>query len=399
MCGIIPAVDEQRTWHTSAPAEALHVALNAHLLSTDQSYRAAGISVYIQNLLRHLPLVDGGYRFTAFLSAKHRAPLEGIHIQATRWPTHSPALRILWEQVAQPFTLARKGVDLLHALAFVGPVACPCPFVVTVYDLSFLRFPEAFRPWNRLYLSLFTRLSVRRARRVIAISQHTKRDLIRWLGTPEETVDVAPCGVAEVFHPLPREQVEAFREAQGLPPQFFLFVGTLEPRKNLPTALKALRYLLDAGHSPYLVVVGGHGWGYAEVLQSVDELGLARHVRFVGFVPTEQLVLWYNAATALVYPSLYEGFGMPPLEAMACGLPVVASDRGALPEVVGEAGLLVDPTAADQWAEALVQVWQDADLRASLRERGLLRARGASWRRTAQETIQAYDKALGHRRM
>ncbi|MGC8837738.1 MAG: glycosyltransferase family 4 protein [Anaerolineae bacterium] len=391
-------MDEQRTLRASAPGEAVHVGLNAHLLSTAQNYRAAGISVYIQNLLRHLPLVDGGYRFTAFLNARCGTALEGIRTRATRWPTHTPALRILWEQVAQPLALAREGVDLLHALAFVGPAACPCPFVVTVYDLSFLRFPEAFRPWNRLYLTLFTRLSVRRARRVIAISQHTKRDLIRWLGTPEEKVDVAPCGVGEAFRPLPREQVEAFRKAKGLPPQFFLFVGTLEPRKNLPAALKALRYLLDAGHAPYLVVVGGRGWGYAEALQSIDRLGLVDHVRLVGFVPTDELVLWYNAATALVYPSLYEGFGMPPLEAMACGLPVVASDRGALPEVVDEAGLLVDPTAPDQLAEALAQVGRDADLRASLRERGLARAQEASWRRTAQETIHAYDKALGQRR-
>lgn len=373
--------------------------LNAHLLSTAQNYRAAGISVYIQNLLRHLPQVDDGYRFTAFLSAKYRLSLEGIHTQATRWPTHSPSVRILWEQVAQPLALARQEVDLLHALAFVAPAACPCPFVVTVYDLSFLRFPEAFRPWNRLYLTLFTRLSVRRARRVIAISQHTKRDLVHWLGTPEEKVDVAPCGVGEAFHPLPREQVEAFREAQGLPPQFLLFVGTLEPRKNLPAALKAVRHLVDAGHTPYLAVVGGRGWGYDEVLQSVDELGLGQHVRLVGFVPTDELVLWYNAATALVYPSLYEGFGMPALEAMACGLPVVASDRSALPEVVGEAGLLVDPTAPEEMAEALARVWQDADLRASLRERGLARAQGASWRETAQQTIRAYDKAIGRGRI
>jgi glycosyltransferase involved in cell wall biosynthesis len=391
-------VDKQRTLRASTPPGVAHVGLNAHLLSTAQNYRAAGISVYIQNLLRHLPLVDGGYRFTAFLSARYSAPLEGIRTQATRWPTHSPAMRILWEQVAQPFALLREGVDLLHALAFVAPAACPCPFVVTVYDLSFLRFPEAFRPWNRLYLSLFTRLSVQRARRVIAISQHTKRDLIRWLGTPEEKVDVAPCGVGEAFRPLPRAEVEAFREAQGLPPQFFLFVGTLEPRKNLPAALQAVRRLLDAGHAPYLAVVGGRGWGYTEALQSIDELDLARHVRLVGFVPTDELVLWYNAATALVYPSLYEGFGMPPLEAMACGLPVVASDRGALPEVVGEAGLLVDPTDPDHLAEALARVWQDADLRALLRERGLARARGASWRETAQQTIHAYDKAIGQRR-
>lgn len=388
-------MDKQGFLRASAPAEVVHVGLNAHLLSTAQNYRAAGISVYIQNLLRHLPLVDGGYRFTAFLSARNRAPLEGIRTRATRWPTHTPALRILWEQVAQPLALVREGVDLFHALAFVAPVACPCPFVVTVYDLSFIRFPAAFRPWNRLYLALFTRHSVRRARRVLAISHHTKRDLVRWLGVPEDKVDVAPCGVGEAFRPLPREQVEAFREAKGLPSRFFLFVGTLEPRKNLPAALQALRRLLDAGQAPYLVVVGGRGWGYAEALRSVDELGLAHHVRLVGFVPSDELVLWYNAATALVYPSLYEGFGLPPLEAMACGLPVVASDRGALLEVVGEAGLLVDPAAPEHLAEVLTRVWQDADLRALLRERGLARAREASWRETARQTLLAYDKALG----
>ncbi|MBC7222915.1 MAG: glycosyltransferase family 4 protein, partial [Anaerolineae bacterium] len=278
------------------------------------------------------------------------------------------------------------------------PVACPCPFVVTVYDLSFLRFPKAFRAWNRLYLTLFTRHSVRRARRVLAISERTKQDLVRWLGVPEEKVDVAPCGVGEAFHPLPQEEVEAFRAARGLPEQFFLFVGTLEPRKNLVAAFQALRLLRERGQSPVLAVVGGRGWGYEETLRTLDEWDLARHVLLTGFVPTDELVLWYNAATALVYPSLYEGFGLPALEAMACGLPGVASDRGALPEVVGQAGLLVDPTAPEALAEAMARVWEDADLRAALRERGLARARQMTWEETARQTVRAYQKAVHGRR-
>jgi len=392
-------VDEIATPPARLSDARLHVGLNAQLLSTQQSYRAAGINVYIQNLLRHLPQVNGAHQYTVFLGAKDYPPIAGLRMRLTRLPTQSPGMRILWEQVGQPVALVRESVDLLHAMAFVAPVACPCPFVVTVYDLSFLRFPEAFRAWNRLYLKWFTRHSVRRARRVIAISRSTKQDLVRLLGVPAGKIDVVPCGVGPEFRQFSRDDVHAFRHKHDLPERFFLFVGTLEPRKNLATVFEAMRLLRRSGSTrPYLVVVGARGWGYQETLAGLDTLGLREDVLLTGYVSAEALPWWYNAATALVYPSLYEGFGLPALEAMACGLPVVTSDRGSLPEVVGGAGLLVDPESPEELAVAMAQAWDDADVGARLSELGLARARELTWTHTARLTVETYERASGLRR-
>ncbi|MGQ9584476.1 MAG: glycosyltransferase family 4 protein [Anaerolineae bacterium] len=393
-------MDETTAAPAGLPGCRLHVGLNAQLLSTQPSYRAAGINVYIQNLLRHLPQVDGNYRYTAFLSDRDFPPVPGLRTRLTRLPTPSPGMRIVWEQVWQPVVLFREGVDLLHALAFVAPVACPCPFVVTVYDLSFLRFPQAFRAWNRLYLNWFTRHSARRARRVIAISESTRQDVVRLLGVSADRVDAIPCGVGPEFRQFDPHEVDRFRREKGLPERFFLFVGTLEPRKNLPAVFEAMRLLKRGGEptKPCLVVVGGLGWGYQEALSKLEELDLEGDVLLTGFVPSEELPWWYNAATALVYPSLYEGFGLPALEAMACGLPVLTSDRGSLPEVVGEAGLLVDPEEPEGLAVAMDRLWREQDLRAHLSAQGLGRARRFSWDHTARLTVQTYERASGPRR-
>jgi glycosyltransferase involved in cell wall biosynthesis len=371
------------------------VGLNAHLLSLSQNYRGAGINQYIYNLLRFLPTVDGEGRYVAFLGEK-RAQFPGIRLRFTPLPTALPPVRILWEQVFQPWALWQERVELLHSLAFVGPLFSPCPFLVTVYDLSFLHYPGSFRLWNRLYLSLFTRISVKKARRVIAISENTKRDLVKLLGVDERKVRVTYCGYDESLRPLPEAEVEEFRRRKGLPERFILFLGTIEPRKNLVRLLEAFSKI--KGEGVKLVLAGGLGWGYRPILASVERLNLKEDVLLPGFVPPEEKVYWYNAAEVFVYPSLYEGFGLPPLEAMACGTPVVASKAASLPEVVGDGGVLVDPLNPDAMAEALLRLLSNPEERERLRIKGLRQAQKFSWELMAKETVSIYREALAERR-
>jgi glycosyltransferase involved in cell wall biosynthesis len=371
---------------------AIHVGVNAHLLSLAEGYRSAGINWYIYNLLNHLSEVDSAIDYSVFLSEKRYVAGPGIRLRISRLPTHRPPLRILWEQLAQPWAMRDAGVDLIHEPAFVGPQTSNRPYVVTVHDLSFLLYPHGFRALNRTYLRIFTQLSVRRAQRVIAVSESTKRDLVQCYGIPPGKVDVIYNGKDAAFRQLPAGEVAGFQAEQGLPERFILFVGTLEPRKNVARLIEA--YARLSSDRPPLMLIGGRGWLYDDVFARVEALNLSDEVHFVGYVPAEDLPRWYNAASLFVYPSLYEGFGLPPLEAMACGTPVVTSTASSLPEVVGDAGLLVDPTDTEELASAMGLVLADAGLREEMRGAGLARARDYSWRRTAQHTVSSYRQAL-----
>lgn len=371
---------------------AIHVGVNAHLLSLAENYRSAGINWYVYNLLGHLPDADSEIDYSVFLSERRYAGAPRLRLCLSRLPTHRPSVRILWEQAIQPWVVGRIGVELLHGPAFVGPLVSECPLVVTIHDLSFRLYPQGFRTLNRIYLRTFTRWSLRRARRVIAVSESTKCDLIRAYGLPSSKVDVVYNGVDADFQPRPADQVEAFRAKRGLPEQFILFVGTLEPRKNVVRLIEAYARLPRT--RPPLMLVGGTGWLYDEVLTRVEALNLNSEVQFVGYVPAEDLPWWYNAAGLFVYPSLYEGFGLPTLEAMACGTPVVTSTTSSLPEVVGQAGQLVEPTDVEALAVTMEQVLADAGMRENMRQAGLTQARLFSWRKTAEGTVGSYRRAL-----
>jgi glycosyltransferase involved in cell wall biosynthesis len=372
------------------PAAPAHVALNAHLLFGRASYRSAGIHHYIDQLLRHLPAAAPEFRFTVFTGAG-RPEMPGARVRPTRLPTHRPLVRIAWEQLLQPFALARARPDLLHSLAFVSPLILPCPAVVTVYDLSFRLTPERFRPAQRLYLSAFTVVSCRRARRVLAISESTRADLVRLLRLPASKIDVALPGLAPALRPLPAGQVEAFRARRGLPERFILYLGTLEPRKNLAALLEAYARLRPAHSDLFLVLAGARGWWYADLFRRVEALGLSSVVMFPGYVPEDELPLWYNAAAVFAYPSSYEGFGLPVTEALACGRPVVTTAVSSLPEAGGDAAFRVPPddvpALADALAEALVP---DAERTA----RGLAHAARFRWAGTAAQTAASYRRAL-----
>ncbi len=368
-----------------------HIALNAHLLSPEAGYRNAGVSQYIHALLRTLPAASAGLHLTAYVSRAVADPFPGWQVRRSRLPGSRPPLRIFWEQAAQPAALWRSGIDLLHAPVNVGPLVRPCPLVVTVHDLSFCLYPETFRPAQRRYQQALTRWTARHAERVIAVSASTKADLVRLFGVPAERVVVVPNGVDDSFRPLPAATVEAFRRRQGLPERFLLCVATIEPRKNIPRLLEALARVPEA---PPLVICGGQGWYYDTVEATIERLGLRDRVRLAGFIPQAELPLWYNAATWFVYPSLYEGFGLPALQALACGTPAIVSRASSLPEVVGDAALLVDPFAVEAIAAALARALHEPDLAATLRQAGPARAGGFPWSRTARETVAVYQTVL-----
>ncbi|HRE48320.1 MAG TPA: glycosyltransferase family 1 protein [Aggregatilineales bacterium] len=369
----------------------MHIGLNAHLLASGANYRRAGIHGYIQNLLAHLPAAAPDLRGTVFVGAGDPPSNPAFIIRRARWVAERPLRRILWEQVIQPFQLS--GCDLVHELAFVAPLVMPRPFVLTVYDLTFLRYPEGLPASRRLYLRTFTRLSCRRARRIMAISQSTATDLRELLGVPKEKIDLAIPGVDSRFAPLPIAEIATWRERMGLPERFLLFVGTLEPRKNLPMLLRAYAALPEKDRIP-LVLAGGAGWGLAAIEATLDAHDLRRWVLLPGYVPDEALIFWYNAADAFVYPSVFEGWGMPVTEAMACGTPAFVSNVSSLPEAVGETGAALPPDDISAWTAALHQMIQDRAWRRAQGEAARMRAAQFTWENTARQTVASYKQAF-----
>ncbi|HUZ00043.1 MAG TPA: glycosyltransferase family 1 protein [Thermomicrobiaceae bacterium] len=375
----------------------MRVGILGHLLSFASDYRQAGVSRYIEFLARNLPQVAPGDEFLLFTgpTGARGAPQlpQGVHVLPGRLPTGRPELRILWEQVVAPPALARYRMDVVHAPVNVAPVLSPVPTVVTVHDLAFARYPEQYPGLKQRYLNALTRRSVRRASRVIAVSENTRIDVLRDYGVAPERVVTVPNGIDPAMKPVPDDDALArFRGEHGLPRHFLLFVGTLQPRKNLLGLLRAYARVRDRLDLP-LVVVGGAGWHYTPIFDEVQRLGLNDRVSFAGYAAGDTLASWYSAATAFVFPSLYEGFGLPVAEAMACGTAVVTSSTSSLPEVAGDAALLVDPRDLEALGEALVRVASDEALRRNLRERGLARARQFTWERTARETVAVYHEA------
>lgn len=366
----------------------MRIAIDARLAA----YTRGGIVQYTLQLLRAMVRLGEAHRFTVLQSRRDCIPLvqaPGLATRACWTPPHHRLEQWLW-----PLELAPLGIDLLHCPDFVPPFRRRCPAVITVHDLGFLRFPETLTPESRRYYGQIHR-AVRSAERIIAVSRSTRDDLVELVGADPARIEV----VYEAANPdlVPVSDPEALaatRARFALPARFLLFVGTIEPRKNLVTLLRALAQLPERERPP-LAIVGTVGWLADSFEQERKRLGLEAWVRLLGPQPNSALAPLYSAATALVYPSLYEGFGLPPLEAMACGAPVVAAATSAIPEVVGDAALLVPPTDDAALAEALRRVLADEGLRAELRARGLARARLFSWERAARDTLAVYQRAVG----
>lgn len=369
----------------------LRVGINAHLLSGEAGYRRAGIHHYIYQVLRHLPPEVAEYVvFTR--QPQLLADVAGMETAVTRWPTEKRTVRIAWEQLAWPWQAVGKRVDLLHSMAFVTPVLSFHPTVVTVYDLSFEYFPDRFPARQRWYLHTQTKRSCQQAARVITISESSRQDVSTLYGIPLHRIDVIYPGLDAAYKPASAAKVAAFRRENGLPEKFILHVGTLQPRKNIPALIEAFARIPD--EDVHLVLVGGKGWLFDEIFEQVVALGLKERVHFPGYVADEALPLWYASASVFVFPSVYEGFGMPVVEAMACGTPVVASQVSSIPEAGGDAALYFRPDDVEELAAQLTAVLSQPDLAASLREKGLAQCRHFFWKTAGRQTAETYQKAI-----
>ena len=382
----------------------MNVALNAQLISEEAGYRGAGVSTYSAELVRALGALalaeqHGGsptWEFSAYLHANHfEAP--GVRLFRSSRLLERPAVRILWEQTRLPLHLHRQRADLVHGLVNVLPLAAPCPGVVTVHDLSFVRLPQTLPPVKRVYLTALCRASVKQAAQIIAVSRQTADDLQRYFLAPADRINVVYNGVSTRFRLHSSAETEAFRQQNVASSRYLFYLGTLEPRKNLALLLRAFArwraHCDPTDREVKLVLAGGKGWWYAEIFRIVQELGLTDVVYFPGFVSQETLPLWYASAEIFVYPSLFEGFGLPVVEAMASGTPVICSRAPGVQEVAGDAAVTFDPQDEDELVAALHQVMSQPELRQALRQRGLARAAHFSWQRCAEETCSVYLRA------
>ncbi|MFZ5918584.1 MAG: glycosyltransferase family 4 protein [Chloroflexota bacterium] len=310
-------------------------------------------------------------------------------------PLSDHALAVAWHRLRLPLMveLFVGPVHLFHSPDFTLPPVLGARTLVTVHDLSFLRLPACFPDGLRRYLEAAVPRAVRRAHHVIADSHHTRRDLIQLLDIPAEKISVIHAGVEPRFHPMTgRDALEAVRRRYNLPQRFILSVGTVQPRKNYARLIEA--FALSSSHFSTghwdLVIAGGRGWLYEQLFERVEQLGLKDRVHWVGFVDDADLPALYNLTELFVFPSLYEGFGLPPLEAMACGVPVICSDVSSLPEVAAQAALMVDPLDVEGLAAAMQQGLEDQALRAALVARGLQRAATFTWPQAAERLRQVY---------
>ncbi len=359
--------------------------------------QGAGIGRYTRGIVGALAHLDRDNQYTLIVPSDIGALPQSIgegQMRIKRLPLPERPLTIAWHRLRLPLyvELFTGKLDLFHSPDFVLPPIRRARTIITVHDLSFLRYPECAAPGLVEYLSAVVPRSLQRADLVLADSTWTRRDLIEMLHIPAEKIVVVPAGVGPEYHPISDQAaLTALRERYSLPRRFILHVGTLEPRKNLIRLMEALRAMADREPELCLVLVGGKGWLYEDIFASVARLGLTGKVVFPGYIAEADLPAVYNLAAVLAYPSLYEGFGIPPLEAMACGVPVVSSNSSSLPEVVGDAAVLVEPADTAALAAALLRTLSDSQLRQTLRARGLARAAAFSWPSAAEKLLDAYN--------
>ena len=380
----------------------MHVGINAQLLSFSQNYRNGGISRHIRSLLTALAKWPGQHEYIVFVNGQDVIECLGVrHPQITYvpvpWPEARPASRIAWEQFALPSLIRQRHIDVLHSPANVLPELLPrnCAGVVTLHDLAFLRFPKVLTRTKQLYHRAFTIRSLQRATMIITVSESTKQDAIELVGIPEERLQTVYASIDGRFSSMAsEEEINAFRQKHGLTQGFLLYLGTLEPRKNIATLIEAYAHLRRTyARTEKLVLAGGKGWLYEKIYEKIEQLGLKGEVIFPGFVADSEQKLWYRAASAFVYPSLYEGFGLPVVEALACGTPVVTSNVSSLPEAGSDIALCVEPHNVEAIAEAQYKALTDQAYRQRCRAMAAVVAQRFSAQTMVERTVGVYEQA------
>jgi glycosyltransferase involved in cell wall biosynthesis len=374
----------------------MRIGIDAQVLKAKNS----GVEYCIEDLVLNLAVVDPDNEYVIYVNGNALQNFASKHgnfvIKKSTFLNKYRPIRILWDQALLPAILLKDKIDIFHAPCYVAPVLASVPSVVTIPDLISLLFPNMTTKRNHYHYKLLLPTVVKKARRIITVSQNSKEDLIRVLGVNGDKVDVIANGIHESFKKITNDrQLTRVKEKYNLPQKIILYVGNLEPKKNIEGIIEAFSRLIKAGQIEHtLVIAGKKGWLYDGIFKIVAEQELHQNIRFLGYVPRGDLPALYNLAELFVFPSFYEGFGIPPLEAMACGTPVLTSNVAAVPEVVGDAAVMVDPNEVQEIADAIRDITGDEKIRAALTEKGFERAKLFSWGKTARDTLKVYKKAL-----
>jgi glycosyltransferase involved in cell wall biosynthesis len=372
----------------------MRIGINASKISDVHT----GVGRYTSNLCRSI--LKAGSKNDYYFYAPGRmgntipANIEGTHLEKPAASIRNNTLRILWEQMVLPIYSKKDRLDLFHytdhALSLLFR---KCPIIITVHDIAYLRLPNLLNTSRKIYKKNILQVSIKKADIIIADSYATKKDIIEYFGIREGKIRVIHLGVESRFCPI--SNVEVFRLKNNIPSKMILNVGTLEPRKNVVSLIRAFKKLREKGVEGYkLVIAGEKGWLYEEIFREVGHSDLNQEILLLGVVRDEDLPLLYNCADIFVYPSLYEGFGLPPLEAMACGIPVITSNTSSLPEVIGDAGIMVDPTDVNALCESMYILLKDKELWNRMRKMGLERSKLFSWEKTAEKILKVYDEVF-----
>ena len=371
----------------------MHIAIDAHSVGA----KLGGNETYATNLIEALAEIDQSNRYTLYVTKR-----EAIERFANRWANfsvkqtlpHTPLVRI-------PLTLTRElrqhPVDVLH-VQYTAPPLAPCPVVATIHDLAFEHLPETFNRRSWMQLRLTVRRTARRAAQIITVSEYSRQDISKTYRIASQRILVTPEAAPARFSPVTNEtELKKVRKTYGIERDYILSLCSIQPRKNLVRLIEAYSLLRQSRPEvklPQLVLAGKRGWLDSETFNAADQNVRGSDILFTGYVADQDLPALYSGAICFVYPSYFEGFGLPILEAMQCGAPVIAGNRTSIPELVADAGLLFDPFDTNALVEALKRILDDADYRAALHARGLTRSGDFSWKATAQLTLKAYEKAF-----
>ena len=370
----------------------MHIAIDAHSVGA----QLAGNETYAVNLIEALAEIDQSNQYTLYVtqqSAADRFTNRWPNFKVKRTLPHTPLVRIPLILSAE---LRRNPAEVLH-VQYTAPPLAPCAVVATIHDLSFEHLPETFKRRSRAQLRLTVRRTARHAAQILTLSEFSRRDVIETYGIDPERVAVTPAAAAAHFRPVTNEtDLRRIRATYGIEGDYVLALGSIQPRKNLVRLINAYSSLRKQRQNiamPRLVIAGKRGWLEGETMRAAELSAAAHDIRFIGYVVEANLPALFSGAICFAYPSYFEGFGLSVLEAMQCGTPVIAGNRTSLPEVAGDAAVLVDPFDETAIAEALRSLVENPDRRADLRVKGLERAKRFSWQQTARLTLQAYERA------
>jgi glycosyltransferase involved in cell wall biosynthesis len=379
----------------------MHIGIDGYTLGAKIK---AGVYIGALDLLKNIITVDADNKYTVYLRSNYNDELKNYikahhvtlkHLFCPSKTIYGRDLFLLtcWLPFSLPIELIKSKPDILFSAMPTLPLFCPCKTIIRVHDLAYLLDNSYFKIETRLAIGAMTSRAIKRSDKIIAISESTKKDLITHFGVREDKISVIyRSHNADVYKPSTAADIYNVKQKYNISANYVIYVGTLEPRKNVVGLIKAFGSLKEKerlGHK--LVITGAKGWLYQDIFEMISEMGLEQMVIFTGFVPEEELPILMSGARILIYPSFYEGFGLPPLQAMACGTPVITSKISSMPEVVGDAGWLIDPYNQDELTDAIKSLLADDQLRKIMSQKGLERAKLFSPVKEAQQTIELFN--------